>query len=164
MRRCVPLLGASLSAACRLSAASVLGAGSLLGAASLFGEMAPVTRRGLRSASTWVCCDHALVWVRGGGAGRSAVEASPFRILLAAGAGEAAGVALAKALPPPNRLPNRSQPPPLAASFGCSWLSALAGAVVASPHGGAAAALRSLRGSLASAAGAGSPPWPSPAS
>src|SRR5215470_16899665 len=123
-------------------------------AGSLLPTIAPVSRRGLFSPSTWVCRDQeALACARRGGGERSAVVASPFKIAPASGAAEACGCALvpAKAEPaPPNRLPNRSQPPLLAGSLLGSWLRAVCGGggadvVVLSPQGAATGLLgRSL--------------------
>src|SRR5215510_954555 len=180
MRKCPPLLLGSARAACFFGGSLLLGSAR---AACFFGgslllAMAPVSTRGLFSPSTWVCRDQALDCARRGGGERSAVVVSAFKIAAASAAGAAAGCALvpAKAEPaPPNRLPNRSQPPPLAGSLLGSWLRAVCGGadadgadvVVPSPQGDAAGLLgRSLaRVSLHRAAVAISPPcWLRPAS
>src|SRR5262245_6427390 len=172
MRKCPPLLLGSARAAGFFGGSLLLGSAR---AACFFGgslllTMAPVSRRGLFSPSTWVCRDQALDCARRGGE-RSAVVASAFKIAAASAAGAGAGCALvpAKAEPaPPKRLPNRSQPPPLAGSLLGSWLRAVCGGadadgadvVVPSPQGAAAGLLgRSLaRVSLLGAAVAISPP------
>src|SRR5215470_11888915 len=116
MRKSPLALLGSVSAACFF-------AGSLLAA------IAPVSRRGLFSPSTWVCRDQALDCARRCGGALVPAKAEPA---------------------PPKRLPNRSQPPLLAGSLLGSWLRAVCGGggaadVVMSPQGAATGLLgRSL--------------------
>src|SRR5215813_2535242 len=176
MRRCPPALLATAvasvlagSALARTGSALAWATALLAGTGSLL-AMVPVSTRAVRSASTWVCRDQVLAGAGRGVAGRSAAVASPLGMAPVLGGGRAAGgggalLLLAKKALPPNRLPNRSQPPLLAGALAGSSLSAAAGAVAAgpSPQGCAAEAVRVLS-RVAAVAGCASPAWPRPAS
>src|SRR5262249_54798527 len=176
MRRCPPALLATAVASvlagstlARAASALAWATALLAGTGSLL-AMVPVSTRAVRSVSTWVCRDQVLAGAGRGVASRSAAVASPLGMAPVFGGGGAAGgggalLLLAKKALPPNGLPNRSQPAPLAGALAGSSLSAAAGAVAAgpSPQGCAAEAVRVLS-RVAAVAGCASPAWPRPAS